>query len=336
MNLSIPMRLADAAELLSCTYVGDPDHLILGSNEIHCVRPGDLTFVDVEKYYQKALTSEATTILIDQVVEPTAGKALLISQSPFQAFNHFNEHMHPRLSLDKQGSPSLGTDVKIGANVSFGIEVEVGEGVEIGANTVIGSYVSIGPNTLIYPNVTISDYAQIGADCTIMAGTVIGGEAFYYKRTPEGHNKMLTKGRVIIEDQVDIGANCTIDNGVSAETIIGEGTKIDNLVQIGHDTHIGKRCIIASQVGIAGVVKIEDEVKLWGQVGIVQNVTIGAGAQLYGKTGVMSSLAGGKTYLGMIAVEARTKMREIAALKKLPAFMQRVEAWMKSDESDLA
>lgn len=333
MKLQTPLTLIDVANLLSCDYVGPPDHQILGINEIHRVETGDLTFVDVEKYYQKAFDSKATTILIDKKVDPPPGKSLLITQHPFTAFNQLTDYVRPRLSLHHTGKPpSSQSPNKIAAGVVFGEGVELGEQVEIGANTVIGSHVTIGPRTIIYPNVTLADYVKIGADCIIQAGTVIGGEAFYYKRTETGHQKMLTRGQVRIENGVDIGANCTIDNGVTAETVIGEGTKIDNLVQIGHDSIIGKRCIIAAQVGIAGCVIIEDDVKLWGQVGIIQNVRIGAGAQLYGKTGVMHSLPGGKTYLGMIGVEARTKMREIAALRKLPEFIQRVEAWMKSRE----
>jgi UDP-3-O-[3-hydroxymyristoyl] glucosamine N-acyltransferase len=292
-------------------------------NEIHRVESGDITFVDIEKYYAKALASAATTVIINQRVDPPAGKGLLISEDPFRDYNRLTEYFQPRKPLDTSGNPVLGEDVRIGRNVVFGEDVVLEDGVEIGHNTVIGSHVRIGAGSLIHANVTIYDHCVIGKATCINAGTVIGGEAFYFKSRPLGRDKMLTKGRVVIGDYVDIGANCTIDRGVSGDTTIGDWTKLDNLVMIGHDTVIGKKCLIAAQVGVAGVVTIEDEVILWGQVGVNKDLTIGKGAELLGKTGVMSSLEGGKKYLGMVAVEARQKLREIAALRQLPDLLRK-------------
>lgn len=325
MKLTEGIRLKKLAELLDIEFVGPENHKVLGINEIHKVEAGDLTFVDIEKYYDKALNSKATTILINKKVEAPEGKGLLISDDPFRDYNKLTEHFQPRMPLDTKGEPQMGTGVKIGTNVVFGEGVVLEDGVEIGHNVVVGSYVRIGANSLIHANVSIYDNCVIGANVCINSGTVIGGEAFYFKARPHGRDKMLTKGRVVIEDHVDIGANCTIDRGVSGDTVIGEWTKLDNLIQIGHDTVIGKKCLIASQVGIAGVVTVEDEVVLWGQVGVNKDLTIGKGAQLYGKTGVMSDLAGGKTYLGMVAVEARQKLREIAAIRKLPDIIRKLK-----------
>ncbi|MEL6697726.1 MAG: UDP-3-O-(3-hydroxymyristoyl)glucosamine N-acyltransferase [Bacteroidota bacterium] len=330
MKCQPPITLEAVAHFLNCTYVGNPEHLIYGINEIHRVETGDLTFVDVEKYYTKALHSDADTILINQLVDPPEGKALLVSKDPFTDYNLLTEWIQPTSSLDVQGEPKLGKDVRIGHHVVFGQDVEIAEGVEIGHHVVIGSHVRIGKGSKIHSNVTLYDHVYIGEEVCINAGTVIGSEAFYFKTRPHGRDKMLTKGSVIIEDHVDIGANCTIDRGVSADTIIGAWTKLDNLIQIGHDTRIGKRCLIASQVGIAGVVDIEDDVILWGQVGINKDLRIGAGAQLYGKTGVMSDLKGKTTYLGMIATDARQKLREIAAIKKLPEMIKDWEKWRKN------
>ncbi|MCL4138277.1 UNVERIFIED_CONTAM: hypothetical protein GTU68_064875 [Idotea baltica] len=324
MKLRKPVTLQELADLLQCEYIGDPDHLTSGINEIHKVENGDLTFVDIEKYFEKALTSEATTILINKKIEAPAGKGLLISDDPFRDFNQATEHFQPRRSLDTTGQPALGKRVKIGQNVVFGENVSIADEVEIGHNCVLGSNVTIGSGSLIHANVTIYDNTQIGKSACINSGTVIGSEAFYFKARPHGRDKMLTKGRVVIGNHVDIGANCTIDRGVSGDTVIGDGTKLDNLIQIGHDTVVGKRCLIASQVGIAGVVTVEDEVILWGQVGVTKDLTIGKGAELFGKAGVMSSLEGGKKYLGMVAVEARQKLREIAALRKLPDVIRKM------------
>ena len=325
MKIAEEVTLNQLAGLLECAFKGDPSHRITGINEIHRVVPGDLTFVDVEKYYEKALTSAATTILINKEVEVPAGKGILISDDPFRDYNRLTEHFQPTSSLATADQPLLAADVEIGQNVVFGKGVQIGEGTQIGHNVVIGSHVRIGKNCRIHAQVTLYDHVEIGNDVCINSGTVLGSEAFYFKSRADSKEKLLTKGRVIVEDHVDIGANCTIDRGVSADTVIGAWTKLDNLIQVGHDTLIGKRCLIASQVGIAGVVTIEDDVILWGQVGINKDLTIGKGAILLGKTGVMSSLEGGKTYLGMIAEPAREQLRTVAALRKLPDVLRRLD-----------
>ena len=322
MKLSQDLSLSQAADFLGCAYVGPAEFRISGINEIHRVEPGDLTFVDIEKYYRKALDSPATIILINKEVEPPAGKVLLISDDPFRDFNRLTEWLRPANSLEVEGKPRLGHGTKISLRATFGTDVSVGDRSEIGAGAVIGSHVRIGAHCFIHPNVTIYDHSVIGDHVTINAGTVIGGEAFYFKTRPDRRDKMLSKGRVVIHDHVDIGSNCTIDRGVTADTTIGAWTKLDNLIQIGHDTIIGQRCLIASQVGVAGCVNIEDDVILWGQVGVVKDLTIGKGAVLMGKTGVMSSLEGGKTYLGMIASDIRSVLRETASIKKLPELLR--------------
>lgn len=332
MKFHTALSLAEAAKLLQCSFYGDPNHQILGLNEIHRVEPGDLCFVDFHKYYDKALNSAATTILIDQKVEAPVGKGLLVSDDPFRDFNKLSAHFQPAAPQNTFGTYSWPEDVVLGQNVAMGKEVKLGKGVQIGHNSVIGSHVEIGDYTVIHPNVTIYSHTTIGKHCTINSGTVLGSEAFYYKKRSYGKDKMLSVGSTVLADWVDIGANCTIDRGVTAVTSIGEHTKIDNLVQIGHDTIIGKRCLIAAQVGIAGVVNIEDDVSLWGQVGVVQDLTIGKGANLLGKSGVMSSLEGGRTYGGMVAEDARMFLRKEAALRKLPGLIPQIEALLKRNE----
>lgn len=331
MKFKTPIRLDEAARLLGCKFLGNPDHLILGLNEIHRVESGDLCFVDYHKYYDKALYSAATTILIDQEVTPPEGKGLLVSDDPFRDFNRLSDHFQPQQPQDT-AAEYIFKDVTLGQNVVLGEEVDLGIGVQVGHNSVIGSDVTIGDYTIIHPNVTIYSHTDIGKHCTINAGSVIGSEAFYYKKRSYGRDKMLSVGRTRLGDWVDIGAGCTIDRGVTAVTSIGDHTKLDNLVQVGHDSVIGKRCLIAAQVGIAGVVNIEDDVSIWGQAGIVQDLTIGKGANLLGKTGVMSSLEGGKSYGGIVADNARAFLRKEAALKKLPDLIPRLEALLKAHE----
>lgn len=329
MKLSSAHTLRQIASLIYATPVGPDDFPITGLNEIHDVEPGDLTFVDVEKYYKKALESDATVILINQMVEVPDGKAIIVSEDPFRDFNLLTEHFRPESPLDLQDQPSIGKEVKLANSVITGENVSIGDGTQIAPGVVIRNNVRIGAHCFIHPNVTIYDHTVIGDHVTINAGAVIGGEAFYFKTRPESRDKMLTKGRVVIHDHVDIGANTTIDRGVTGDTIIGAWTKLDNLIQIGHDVKIGRRCTIASQVGIAGYVVVEDEVTLWGQVGVVKDLTIGKGATLMGKTGVMSSLEGGKTYLGMIASDLRSVLRETAAIKKLP---EMIRWWEKREK----
>ena len=197
MKFHTPIRLSDAAALLGCRFAGNPDHIILGMNEIHRVEAGDLCFVDFHKYYDKALNSAATTILIDQEVAVPKGKGLLISDDPFRDFNLIAMHFQPRRALDTVGHDEYPSDVKLGRNVVLGENVKLGKGVEIGHNAVIGSDVEIGDGTLIHANVTIYDHCIIGKHCCINSGAVIGSEAFYFKKRPYGRDKMLSVGRVM-------------------------------------------------------------------------------------------------------------------------------------------
>ena len=194
-------------------------------------------------------------------------------------------------------------------------------------NVFIGNHVKIGSNCIIYPNVSIMDHCIVGNDVIIQAGTVIGSDAFYYnKKTnrPVHYKKMLSCGRVVIEDAVEIGAGCTIDRGVTADTTIGAGTKMDNMVHIGHDAVIGKNCLFAAQVGIAGATTIEDNVILWGQVGVSKTLTIGKDAIVYAQSGVKESLQAGKIYFGSPAEDAREKMKELVWIKRIPKLWDRV------------
>jgi UDP-3-O-[3-hydroxymyristoyl] glucosamine N-acyltransferase len=158
---------------------------------------------------------------------------------------------------------------------------------------------------------------------------VIGSDAFYFKKKPEGYDKMISAGRVVIHNRVEIGSLCSIDKGVSGDTIIGEGTKLDNQIHIGHDTVIGKNCLFAAQVGIAGVVIIEDDVILWGQVGVQKDLTIGKGAVILGKSGISKSIAGGKVYFGAPVEDARDKWKEMALIRKLPEIIEELRSNQK-------
>jgi UDP-3-O-[3-hydroxymyristoyl] glucosamine N-acyltransferase len=197
----------------------------------------------------------------------------------------------------------------------------IGEGSYVAPNAFIGQHVSIGKNCTIHPNVSILDHCIIGDNVVIQAGTTIGSDAFYYntkKNRDVWYKKMSSCGRVVLEDFVEIGAGCTIDRGVTHDTIIGEGTKMDNMVHVGHDVVVGKNCLFAAQVGIAGATTIEDGVILWGQVGVNKTINIGKNAVVMGQSGVANSLEGGKTYFGYTAEEAISKRREMIWIRRIP------------------
>ena len=301
--------LEEVAQLTDNEFVGDKNFPVKGINEIHVVEPGDVVFVDHPKYYDKALNSAATVILINKKVDCPKGKALILSDDPFSDFNKLALHFKPFIS----------------ASVSISDSATIGDGTVIQPNSFIGNQVTIGKNCRIHSNVSIYDHASIGDNVTIHAGTIIGADAFYFQKRPHGFDKLISCGRVVIEDDVEIGAACTIDKGVTGDTVIGAGTKIDNQVQIAHDTTIGKKCLIASQVGIAGCTRIEDEVTLWGQVGVISDITIGKGAVVYAQSGVNKHLEAGKTYFGSPAGEAREKFKELSALKMIPKIWEKLK-----------
>ncbi|MCF6141292.1 UDP-3-O-(3-hydroxymyristoyl)glucosamine N-acyltransferase [Flavobacterium sp. K77] len=301
--------LQDIAAIIGCEYVGDANFPVQGMNEIHVVTPGDIVFVDHPKYYDKALQSAATIVLINKKVDCPEGKALLLSDDPFRDFNVLTKHFKPFQATNSAIAPS----------------VKIGEGTVIQPNCFIGNQVVIGKNCLIHPNVTIYDHTIIGDNVIIHAGTILGADAFYYKKRSEGFDQLISGGRVVIEDNVGIGALCTIDKGVTGDTTIGAGSKLDNQVHVGHDTVIGKKCLIASQTGIAGCVVIEDEVTIWGQVGTTSGITIGAKAVIMGQTGVTKSVEGGKSYFGTPIEESREKLKQLAHIKKIPEILNKLK-----------
>ena len=310
MQFEQPVPVEWLAQFTGAELRGDTAQLATGINEIHKVEKGDISFVDFEKYYDKCLHSAATIIIINKDVPCPEGKTLLVTNDPFNAYIKIVNRFRPFEPATKMVSDSA----------------VIGEGTHLQPGVFVGNHVRIGKNCLIHPNVTIYDHSVIGDNVVIHSGTVIGADAFYFKRYKQKetqYEKMVSCGRSIIEDDVEIGACCTIDRGVSGDTIIGKGTKLDNHIQVGHDTVVGRNCLFASQVGVAGVAYIEDEVILWGQVGVNKDLTIGKGAIVLAQSGVPSSLEAGKVYFGSPVEEAKAKMKELAWIKRIP------EIWKK-------
>ena len=309
MKFTSGQTLSKIAKLLDCNFIGNTDFPVLGMNEIHVVEKGDIVFVDHPKYYDKALESEASIILINKEVNCPPGKALLISDDPFRDFNKLTHHFNPFIAATAVISPTS----------------EIGKNTIIQPNVFVGNYVKIGKNCLIHSNVCLYDHTVVGDNVIIHSGTILGADAFYYKNRPEKYDKLVSGGNVLINNNVEIGALCTIDRGVTASTVVGEGSKIDNQVHIGHDTVLGKRCLIASQVGISGCVIIEDFVTIWGQVGVTSGITIGEKAIISAQSGVSKSLEGHKSYFGTPADDFRKKYKEIASIKLIPEILEKLE-----------
>jgi UDP-3-O-[3-hydroxymyristoyl] glucosamine N-acyltransferase len=312
MKFPAPVTTEWLAKFISATTIGITNKQITGINEIHVVEPGDLVFVDHPKYYDKCLNSAADFIIINSSdVSVPDGKMIFIVDDPFEAYLTIVQHFKP---FSVPEAP-ISSDLQVGAGTVIMPQVFIGKGV------------SIGRDCIIHPQVTLLEGTVIGDRVVIQSGSVIGSDAFYYnskKNRPVWYKKMLSCGYVAIGNDVEIGAGCTIDRGVTGVTSIGDGTKLDNLVHIGHDTRVGKNCLFAAQVGIAGGTIIENGVILWGQVGVNKTITIGENAVVLGQSGVHTSLAGGKTYMGYPVEEAGVKRREFVWAKRIPELWKKV------------
>lgn len=311
MKFDTPIAITEIAALIGAKIIGDENIHVLHLSEIHKVMKGSLIFVDNKKYYNRAIYSMATAIIINEEVECPDGKALLLVDKPFEAYNRLALHFSPFEPLTKQISDTA----------------VIGKNTILEPGVVLGHHVTIGDNCLVRANTVILDNTQIGDNVIIHANTSIGNDAFYMSKNEDGsYNRWHSIGRVIIKDDVEIGASCTIDKGVSGDTVIGEGTKIDNLVHVGHGVCIGKHCLLAAQVGIAGKTIIQDYVTIYGQVGISKSLVIGEGATLLAKAGIAKSIPGGnKQYTGIPAGESRTKYRELIALRQVPDMVKKVD-----------
>ncbi len=299
-------KLSDIALLIGARYVGPGDFPVTGLNEIHRVEKGDITFVDHPKYYAKALGSKATTVLINKEVDCPQGKALLIHDDPLDAFLQIMQRFRPEEHSDKPISDSAA----------------IGEGTHLFPNVFVGNHVMIGKNCVIHPNVTIYDHCVIGDNVIIHSGSVIGADGYYFQRRTDGYKKFRSFGRVVLEDDVEIGALCSIDKGVTSDTTICKGTKLDNHCQVGHDSYIGRNCLIGSHAAIAGVTRIEDDVILWGRVCVNKDLVIGEGTVVLATSAVDKSIEPGKAVFGTPAQDVKKQWREQAALRQLPDFFK--------------
>ncbi len=335
------MKLSDIAEKTGATLVGNGDVEILRVSTIEEAEAGSLTFIANPRYSHFLSSTKASAVIVEKTGE-TPPVNVLVHPDPYYAFSVVLTLFYPEpgshLKPGIAASAVIASTAMIGEEAHVGNFVEIGEGSVIGDGTrimkgcTIGAGVRIGRDCLLHPNVTVYDGCQIGNHVAIHSGTVIGSDGFGYAPHGGVHHKILQVGTVRIEDNVEIGSNCSVDRAALNETIIGEGTKIDNLVQIAHNVRIGKRCIIISQVGISGSTVLGDYVTLAGQVGVIGHIEIGDGAVVVAQAGVPKSLEGGKIYAGSPAREFMEFKRIEAQIHRLP---QRLEQ-LKKIEAEIA
>jgi UDP-3-O-[3-hydroxymyristoyl] glucosamine N-acyltransferase len=308
MKFPHPIPVQDLAKRYNAQIIGDNTLSATGINEIHKVIPGDIAFSDVQKYFDKTLKSAATIILLNEATECPEGKVILVVEKPFEVYDDIVRLYRPFEPIHVIRHEAA--DIHPTAILEPGV--------------VVANHVRIGAHTHIQANTVIHEHTLIGDNVVIGSNSIIGSDAFYFKKTDEGNFKpWRSGGRVVIHNDVHIGAGCTIAKGVSGDTIIGKGSKLDCQIHIGHGVVIGENCLFAAQVGIGGKTIVEDNVVLYGQVGIAQALHIGAGAIVLAKSGVSKSLEGGKTYFGIPADEVREKYKELAALRQLPNFLKK-------------
>src|SRR5687767_7598014 len=298
MDFPFPIPVKEIASWINAQIIGNEYLYLKGINEIHKVQEWDITFVDHPKYFNASLESKASAIIVPTPMDCPPGKTLLVAEQPFLAYETIVKRYRPFVALTTEDRENY--------------EVDPTAIIEPGA--IIGQNVRIGKECHIHAGAVIRPYSYIGDRVVIHSGAIIGAPSFYFKKWPESYQAWTGCGRVIIEDDVWIGSCTTIAQGVSGDTIIGAGTKIDCQVMIGHGVVIGKNCLLAAQVGIAGKTVLGDWCVVYGQVGIKQNVHLGDRTVVYAQSGVSKDLEGGHSYFGSPAEETKAKYKEMAAL----------------------
>lgn len=334
------LTAAAIAEAVGGRLLGDPTVTVGGVAPLDRASPRDLSFLGVAKYASLFTSSRAGIVLVSPELADTPGQttARVIVERPQEALLALLPKFH-RVRNAPPGvhaTAVIGADVRLGTDVSIGPYAVLGEGARIGDRVIIGSHcsvgagVEIGDDSQLFPSVTVYAGSRMGKRVTLHAGVRIGSDGFGYVQRDGQHLKIPHVGRCIVEDDVEVGANSTIDRGSIDDTVIGAGTKIDNLVQIGHNVRVGRVCLIMSQAGIAGSTRVEDGCMILGQVGISGHVTIGKGARLAAQAGVFGDIPAGETWSGYPARPHKVALRAQAALFKLPSLLRRIERLLET------
>ncbi|MBM7622919.1 UDP-3-O-(3-hydroxymyristoyl)glucosamine N-acyltransferase [Sporohalobacter salinus] len=334
------VSLKELANLVNGEVIGNDEVIISGVGGVENVTEGEITFVQNDKYLKKAESSSAAAIIVNDRIE--SNKALLKVDNPRLAFAKIAHEFTPQLYKTNEIHPTavIANDVEFGSDVSIGSQVTIESGVSIGDNVriapgaYIGAQAQIGNETIIHPNAVIMHETEIGNRVIIQAGSVIGSDGYGFETTPNGHYKVPQFGNVIIEDDVELGANVTVDRGATGSTIIGKGTKTDNLVHIAHNVEIGEGCLLIAQVGIAGSAKIGEGVTLAGKAGVVGHLEIGANTTVAAQSVITKDVPPDSFYSGYPAQDHKSEMRIKAARRRLPKMVKELRA-LKQEISEL-
>lgn len=327
------MKLKQLADKVGGRVSGDPEAEITGVSGIDEAKEGDITFLSDKRMMAALEKTEASAVILKEELKGL-NINMLIVENPHLVFAKVLEvfYKKPYEASGVSDKAVIGENVKMGDDISIcpsafiGNDVTLGARITVSPGAYIGDNVHIGDDSYIYPNVTVRENVKIGSNVTVHSGTVIGCDGFGYVFDGGEHYKIPQVGGVIIEDDVEIGANVIIDRATVGNTVIGAGTKIDNLVQIAHNVKIGKKCIIVAQVGISGSVEIGDGAVLAGKVGVTDHVKIGSGAKLGAGSGVVKDIPDNQIYSGSPALPHMTWLRAQNIYSKLPGYIRRLQA----------
>jgi UDP-3-O-[3-hydroxymyristoyl] glucosamine N-acyltransferase len=330
--MTTSLTAAQLAQRLQGEVLGDGSIAISGFAPADRARAGDLTFAENELYFGRAEKSDASVILVGQGVTSTV-KTLIRVANPRVAFAHVLSLFFPEPALASGRHPSVvvGAEAQVDPTAHIGPHCVIGERAIIGprARLIGGNHIGadcvVGEDSYLAPNVTLYSRTQVGRRVRIHAGTVIGSDGFGYVFHEGRHLKVPQIGNVVIEDDVEIGANVSIDRGALGSTVVGKGTKIDNLVQIGHNVVLGEHCILCGHVGIAGSTRVGDYTTMAGQVGIAGHLAIGSRVTIGAQSGVMNNIPDGEKWLGAPAQPDREMKRIFIALQRLPDLAKRLQ-----------
>ncbi|MFH1845777.1 MAG: UDP-3-O-(3-hydroxymyristoyl)glucosamine N-acyltransferase [bacterium] len=325
-------RLSELATVIGADLAGDSDPVISGVASIEAAGPGDITFINKKSLLPNLEVTRASAVLVPPDVEcslpvlrledPYAGFVQILQRFAPAREVLFPAGVHPSAVIDAEAR--IHESVAIGPCAVVAAGAIIGAGSALGPHVIVGAETVIGENCLLYAGAIVRERCVLGREVILQAGAVIGSDGFGYIPGTNGMERVPQIGRVVLEDGVEVGANACIDRATTGDTVIGAGTKIDNLVQIAHNVQVGRHCALSAQCGIAGSCRIGDGVQMGGQVGIGDHLEVGAEAKLAGKSGIWRNIPAGQITLGYPAFERKATLQMVANVRKLPDLMKRL------------
>ena len=331
-------RLADLAELVGGRVEGDPDHAVEAVRTLEAAGPRDLSFLNHSRYREQALASQAGALLVGaSFASGDFGRPLLVVDDTAYALSLLLNRMHapeaPTAGVHPTAVLEPGCEIDPAAHIGPYAVIGSGSRIEaraaVHAHVVIGKGCSVGEGAVLHPHAVLYDRTEVGPGSIVHAGVVLGADGFGYATHGGVHHKVPQVGRVVLEKDVEVGANTAIDRATLGETRIGEGTKIDNLVQVGHNVQTGRHCILCGQAGIAGSTQLGNYVVLAGQAGVSGHIKLGDGAQVAAKSAALTSVEPGTQVAGIPAVELRKWRRQSVMIARLEEMSRRVRSLEK-------